>query len=65
MLMGVLRMPLPDEPGELGIVEWLQIKSRMREAANEIEALLVEVQSYREEMAIQPQSAIDFTTRQR
>ena len=43
ILMGALRMPLPDDPAELGVVEWVQIKSVMREAADEIERLRVQI----------------------
>lgn len=32
MLLGVLRMPLPDDSAELGPIEWMQIKGRMRQA---------------------------------
>lgn len=33
---GVLRQPLPDDPSELGVVEWMQIKDQMRFAADEL-----------------------------
>ena len=33
---GVMNMPLPDDPSELGAVEWMQIKSRMRDAGKQI-----------------------------
>lgn len=39
MLMGVLNMPLPDDPAEMDIVTWLQVKNAMRDAAKEIELL--------------------------
>ena len=47
MLLGVLRMPLPDEPAELNPIEWLQIKDRMRQAADELEQLRRELDEAR------------------
>ena len=38
MILGILRMPLPDNPEDCGIVTWLQMKDIMREAANRIES---------------------------
>jgi len=38
MLLGVLRMPLPDDPAELDPTTWVQVRQRMREAADRIEA---------------------------
>lgn len=37
MLLGVLRMPMPDNPADLGVLEWAQVKDRMRQAADELE----------------------------
>jgi len=37
MLCGVLRMPMPHDPGNLGLIEWMQIKQRMAQAADELE----------------------------
>lgn len=37
MLLGVLRMPMPDNPADMGGLEWAQVKDRMRQAADEIE----------------------------
>lgn len=37
MLCGVLRMPMPHDPSNLGLIEWMQIKQRMAQAANELE----------------------------
>jgi hypothetical protein len=37
MLLGILRMPVSDNPKELSATEWVQIKSAMREAATRIE----------------------------
>jgi hypothetical protein len=51
MLLGVLRMPLPDDPRDLDWLTWLQIKDRMQEAAAEIERLraaLAEIAAYRD-----------------
>ena len=39
---GVMSMPLPDDPADLGIVEWLNIKSRMRDAGAMIDKLELE-----------------------
>lgn len=36
MLLGVLRMPMPDDPKEMSDLEWVQFRSRAREAANRI-----------------------------
>lgn len=49
MLLGVLRMPLPDGPAELNHIEWLQIKDRMRQAADELEHLRRELTEARRE----------------
>jgi len=38
MLLGVLRMPLPDDPKDLDALTWLQFRDRAREAADRIEA---------------------------
>tara|TARA_R110000868_G_scaffold365245_1_gene628102 strand:+ start:199 stop:450 length:252 start_codon:yes stop_codon:yes gene_type:complete len=38
MLIGVLRMPLPDDPAELDVMDWLQFRDRARQAADRIEA---------------------------
>lgn len=37
--LGVLRMPLPDDAAEMDVVTWMQVKDRMRDAADEIERL--------------------------
>ena len=37
MLFGVLRMPMPDNPADMGVLEWAQVKDRMRQAADDIE----------------------------
>ena len=37
MLLGVLRMPLPDNPADMGVLEWFQVRDRMSQAAAEIE----------------------------
>jgi len=48
MLHGVLNMPLPDDPAEMGAVEWVQFRDRAREASSRIleleadKAILVE-----------------------
>lgn len=38
MLLGVLRMPMPDDQKEMSDLEWVQFRSRAREAANRIES---------------------------
>lgn len=38
MLLGVLRQPLPDDPAQLDALTWAQIRDRMRQAADRIEA---------------------------
>ena len=38
MLLGVLRMPLPDNPSQIGAMEWHQIRDRMRQAADRIQS---------------------------
>ena len=47
MLIGVLRMPLPEDPSEISPLEWEQIKSRMRQAADRIESLPDHIDIYR------------------
>lgn len=37
MLLGVLRMPLPDDPAEVDPLMWLGVKGRIQEAATRIE----------------------------
>ncbi len=36
---GILNMPLPDDPSEIDLVTWVQVKSAMREASREIRLL--------------------------
>lgn len=43
MLHGVLNMPVPDDPSELGFLEWAQIVGRMREASEVITTLRARV----------------------
>lgn len=43
MLLGVLRMPMPQDPQEIGVVEWIQFRSRARQAADRIEADAAEI----------------------
>lgn len=38
MLLGVLNMPLPDDPAKLDAMTWLQFRGRAREAAQRIQA---------------------------
>lgn len=38
MLLGVLRMPMPDDPKEMSDIEWVQFRSRAIEAADRIES---------------------------
>lgn len=33
---GILNMPLPDDPAEMDIITWVQIKHAMRDGAREI-----------------------------
>ena len=39
VLEGMLNAPYPDDPAEMGIVEWAQARNAMREAWVEIERL--------------------------
>ena len=39
VLHGILNAPWPDNPSEMGVVEWVQIKSAMREASAEIDRM--------------------------
>lgn len=39
VLVGTLRAPYPDDPSEMGVVEWVQARTAMRSAASRIEAL--------------------------
>jgi hypothetical protein len=39
MLHGVLNMPLPDDPKDLGQVEWMQFRDRARQASKHIRDL--------------------------
>lgn len=48
MLFGVLRMPLPDNPADMGVMEWMQIKDRMRQAADELEKSKADLAAARE-----------------
>jgi len=50
MLHGVLNMPLPDDPKEIGVVDWMQFRDRSRQASrviqdqeSQIEALAIAV----------------------
>lgn len=38
MLLCVLRMPMPDDPKEMSDLEWIQLRSIAREAADRIES---------------------------
>ena len=38
MLLGVLLMPMPDDPKEMSDLEWVQFRSRARDAADRIES---------------------------
>ena len=49
MLLSILRMPFPDNQVELGAIEWLQFRDRMRQAADEIERLRAELAAEREQ----------------
>jgi hypothetical protein len=39
MLHGVLNMPLPDSPKDLGQIEWMQFRDRARQASKHIRDL--------------------------
>lgn len=39
ILEGILNMPMPDDPSDLDIVTWVQVKAAMRDAAAEIARL--------------------------
>lgn len=45
---GVMNMPLPDDPAELGFVEWVQIKSRMRAAGAMLDRQEAEIEKLQE-----------------
>jgi hypothetical protein len=55
MLHGVLNMPLPDNPKDLGQIEWMQFRDRARQASKHITALTAE----RDALALQVQRARD------
>ena len=46
MLLGILRMPLPDSPADMGVMEWMQVKDRMRQAADELEKARAELEGH-------------------
>jgi hypothetical protein len=54
MLLGILRMPLPDNPSDMGVMEWLQVRDRMRQAADEIEKLTAERDALQKELDCLP-----------
>jgi hypothetical protein len=47
MLHGVLNMPLPDNPKDLGQIEWMQFRDRARQASKHIRALTAELREAR------------------
>ena len=49
MLLGVLGMPLPDNPADLDVVTWAQVKDRMLQARNRIVCDAAEVVALRKE----------------
>jgi hypothetical protein len=51
MLLGILRMPLSDNPKEISSTEWVQIKSTMREAATRIETDAAALEAQAKEIA--------------
>lgn len=46
MLLGILRMPLPDSPADMGVMEWMQVKDRMWQAADELEKARAELEGH-------------------
>lgn len=50
MLLGVLRMPLPNDPAKISPLEWVQFRARAREAASRIEADAAEIERLRSEL---------------
>ena len=51
MLLGSLRMPMPDDPKEMSSLEWLQFKCRALQAADRIENDADEIERLRNEAA--------------
>ncbi len=49
MLLGILRMPLQDNPAECDPMTWMQVKGIMREAAARIEKDAAEIEKLRAE----------------
>ena len=45
VMIGVLNAPYPDDPAEIGVVEWTQARSAMREAAAHIIAIEARVKA--------------------
>lgn len=39
IMMAVLRGPYPDDPSEMGVVQWMQVLDAMKSAADEIDRL--------------------------
>ena len=39
ILKGILRMPMPDNPEEIDLVSWGQVKGAMRDAADALDRL--------------------------
>lgn len=48
VLIGTLRAPYPDDPAEMGALEWAQARAAMRDAAAEIERLRALVEFHEE-----------------
>jgi hypothetical protein len=51
MLIGVLNMPMPDDPKELDILTWVQFLDRARQAAARIASDADEIERLREALA--------------
>lgn len=52
--LAVLGMPLPDDPSELDLLTWFQIKDRMRDAHRQLTEARDEIQYLRTALADRP-----------
>jgi hypothetical protein len=46
VLKGTLNMPLPDDPADMDLVTWAQVKMAMRDASREIDLLQTAIVKY-------------------
>ena len=48
MLLSILRQPFSDYPSDMSLIEWVQVRDRMRQAADELEKARAELAAERE-----------------